>query len=61
MAKETYKLTELANKHLRTPFKDERYLLEGIKAMFDLKDDTKLTEKDFLEKVKQFKEKKLED
>ncbi len=59
--KQTYTLAELAEKHLKTDFKDERYLLEGIKAMFDLKDDEKLTEEKFLKMVKQFKNKKLED
>lgn len=61
MANETYTLKELADKHLKTPFKDETYILEGLKTMFDLKDDEELTEKKFLQMLKQFKEKKLED
>ncbi len=61
MAEKTYTLKELADMHLKTPFKDETYVLEGLKVMFDLKDDEKLTEKKFLQMLEQFKNKKLED
>ncbi len=56
----TYTLKELAEKHLKTPFKDQTYMLEGIKAMFNLKDDDKLTEEEFIKMLKEFKGKKTE-
>ncbi|NPA54187.1 MAG: hypothetical protein GXO21_05905 [Aquificae bacterium] len=56
----TYTLKELAEKHLKTPFKNQTYMLEGIKAMFNLKDDAKLTEEEFLKMLKNFKGKKTE-
>ena len=61
MAEKTYTLKQLAEKHLKTPFKDQTYMLEGIKAMFNLKEDEKLTEKQFLQYLDKYKNKKLEE
>ena len=55
-----YKLKELGEKYLKKSFKDERYILEGIKIDRNLSDDTELTEKEFLKIVEEFKKKKLE-
>lgn len=62
MAKDkVYTLKQLAEKHLKTPFRDQTYMLEGMKQMFSLKDDEKLTEEKFLDLFNQFKNNKLED
>ena len=55
-----YKLKELGEKHLKKSFRDERYILEGIKIDRNLSDDTELTEEEFLKIVEEFKKKKLE-
>jgi len=59
--KQTYTLKELAEKHLKTEFKDQTYILEGLKVEFNLKNNEKLTEEKFLKMLQQFKNKKLED
>ncbi|RUM58268.1 MAG: hypothetical protein DSY60_02175 [Persephonella sp.] len=57
---EKYKLKELGDKYLKKTFRDERYILEGMKIDKNLSDDTELTKEEFLKIVEEFKKKKLE-